>query len=61
MAVVLLVVVVFLVLLVAADHPHRSLAADDLTVLTNPLDTGSYFHGSITLSARRFRRERRLL
>src|SRR5215211_7543487 len=29
---------------VAADHPHRSFAADDFAVLTDAFDAGSDFH-----------------
>ena len=38
-----------LVLRVRADHPHDAFAANDLTVLTNPLDAGSHFHDSLTV------------
>src|ERR1039457_1758817 len=31
---------------VRADHPHHTLAADDLAVLTNTLHAGSHFHDS---------------
>jgi hypothetical protein len=33
-----------LVLGVRADHPHDALAADDLAILTDPLDAGSNLH-----------------
>jgi hypothetical protein len=29
---------------VAANHPHRSFAADDFAVLTDAFDAGSNFH-----------------
>jgi hypothetical protein len=32
---------------IIADHPHHTLAADYLTLLTNLLDAGSNLHGGI--------------
>lgn len=37
---------------ICADHVHLALAADDLTVLADPLDTRSHFHGSSLQSLR---------
>jgi hypothetical protein len=36
---------------VAANHPHRAFTADDLAVLADAFDAGSYFHVFIALGA----------